>query len=301
MSGNGASGNLIVQSQATALALSGVDAPPQWLTARMSEMQRTGLEQIGQYIIPPRLKVVQPQSGLELKQAHGEGAVVVMPEGYKLYGLLQDGYGEPFFFVPLFFFPEFCTWNPYALKGSVPAIAERSLDPGSMLAYKARHREKWFEQYPESSDPKLKVRHCEHLNFMVLILGREDAYATTPVMLSFVRGEFQVGSRLCGLLRKRVQAGAAGIFVNVFQGVVGPRQNTQGSWWGIDVDNPAREYVEQGYIQPYIPEEMFEAVQGMFDEFQTAYDDKRLRPEYDDDIVSEAPAEAASAGGHTEY
>jgi len=105
-----------------------------------------GTEELGHYVIPARLKIVQKQSSDELLQEFGQGYVIIMKgdgSAEEVAKMKFDEKGNPvssegFNFVPLFFFVEYVCWNPIQLKGVAPAIRSRSLDPRSEVALKAK-------------------------------------------------------------------------------------------------------------------------------------------------------------------
>lgn len=195
--------------------------------AFMQEAGSEGTEQLGQFIRPPRIKVIQPLREGPYEQFE-PGDVVLTPTMLKLVSA-----GEPFHFVPLLFFPEYLTINPIKMKGQLPFIRERSLDPSGTIAMKSRNPEMRFEVCPENTQEK--IRHVECLTFIVVIAG-VPALMGLPIALSFSKGEYGRGTQFAALIKMR----HAPLYGCVFQGVcpAEKRKNQQGSWYGIDVSNP---------------------------------------------------------------
>lgn len=201
--------------------------------------QDAGIDNLRDFIIPPRLKTVQKQSDTLLEAGFNPGDLVVMPSRLLFAQMSLDRKtGEPFHFVPLFFFAEWCTWNPFELKGTMPAIRERTFDAESPLAKKARDpslRQFVCPEVPEKEGKKLYCRHVEHLNFMVLMADAGSEFSDVPLVLSFARGEYMTGSAFLSLLSMR----RAKCYGCVFEGRAAFRPDKgKGSWYGVDVTNP---------------------------------------------------------------
>lgn len=234
-----------------------------------------GLDDLGTYIIPPRLKVVQRQSSTELLSLFNPGTLIAVPQMVEVSGMEDSMTGLPFFFTPLFFFAEWLAWNPIEMKGVLNSIRERTLDPESALAAKARNPRLWREVCPESKDHK--IRNCEHLNLVVLLLG-DNVLAGTPMVISFSRSEHKCGSKLLSLIKMR----KAPIFGCQFMGVVGHRANNKGEWFGVDVVNPAGD----SNITPFVQdEETYKRLKALHLELKEAHEKMQIRVDYDEDPV----------------
>lgn len=239
-----------------------------------------GTENLGQFIIPPRLKVVQKQSGDAFLESFNQGDTILVPQMMTVAPVLLNDSGRPtkegetFNFTPLFFFPEWVTWNPLETRGSLAAIRERTTDPNDELVAKCRNNKLWFEQCPEQ--PELQVRNVEHLNFLVVLLDGE--LAGTPCILTFARAEHKSGSSFAALIKMR----KAPIYGCVFQAKVGFRDNGKGQWYGLDIGNPEG---DSGWVED---QEMYERFKQLHLEFKEAHESQRIRPDYGDDTESEA-------------
>ncbi len=242
-----------------------------------------GTEDLEQYIIPPRIKVVQKQADELLLSKFNVGDVILVPNQLVVAEMTVDDRGRPtddaesFFVVPVYFYAEWCTWNPIQMRGQTAAIRERSQDPKSTIAQKAKNAELRYEPHPDN--PEYNIRHVEHLNFIVLIRDH-SAFTDEPCIVSFSRGEHGAGQRFCSLLRMR----KAPIYGCVFQCRVGPRNNQQGDWFGIDVANPDEPH------PPWVTEDEFEAYKELHGKFAELHKGAKIRVEYEDREA--APADA---------
>jgi len=234
-----------------------------------------GIDDLRQYVTPPRIKVVQKQARTDLLDMFGVGDVIVVPANIVVTEMGRTdkgqptGEADPFFIVPLFFYVEWCTWNPLELKGKVPAIRDRSFDPKSALALKAKSSEHRKELIPGEKD--LYMRHVEHLNFIVMLYDH-PTLGGAPVVMTFARGEHFSGRGLCNLIKLR----KAPLYGCVFECHLGHRENEQGDWWGLDIINPA------GDVSPWVNAEEFEAFKALHLEFVKAHQDARIRVDYDE-------------------
>ena len=189
--------------------------------------------------------------------------------------------GTPFLFTPVFFFPEWCVWNPLELKDKLPMIRERTFDPQNPIAKKARDPQLRFEPFPDN--PQYKLRYVEHLNF-VIMLDPSHEFGAQPIILTFCRGEHVAGSRLCSAITMR----KAPLYGCVFEGRVGtPRANERGSWYGLDARNPESS-------SPWVEKGRFEAHKAIHEEFKALHADAKVRVDYDKD--SEADPAATAEG-----
>lgn len=198
----------------------------------MREDQDLGMEKLSQHIRPPRVKVLQSNRS-SAYAAFKEGEVILTPLGLRVAEL-----GQPFWFIPLLFYPEYCIVNPLELKGTLSMIRERTLDVNSPIAAKARDPERRrSESCPENA--KYNLSYVEYLTYICVIIGVDGVPPNLPVSMSFSGAEHRTGSQLASLLKLR----GCAIFGNVFEACVpkNKRENAKGSWFGLNVSNPQSE------------------------------------------------------------
>lgn len=260
---------------------SAADMVPAHIAEAQAEEGREGVDALKRYVRPARVKVCQSNRTGALK-SFKEGAVILTPAN-----LLVADVNEPFYFVPILFFPEYLTINPWALKSTLPFIRERSLDDMGEIAIKSRDKDKRNADIcPEDPSGKLTLRHVESLTFLCVIVG-------TPMVcaMSFQRGEYRVGAQLASQISMR----GGPIYSMVFEGRVPPekRKNDQGEWYGIDVMAPTGDDAPSPWVQS--PEE-FVKLRDMHREYKKILQDQLLvvDHDYDDDTDNAAPNEAAS-------
>lgn len=251
---------------------------PEWLT----KYSRRGLEQIGEYLLVPRIKIVQKQADSALLDKFGLGDVIVSPLGVLIAPMTVDGKkiqppGKPFLFTPILFWPEWLTTNPIEMRGQLPFIADRSLDPKSALAVKS--------QNPATRKEKrgtIEVRHVECLNFVVLVHDVEGL-REAPMILSFAKSEHFTGQKFCNLISMR----KASIFSGIYQAQANARKNASGEWFGLDISNP-----NSG--SPWVTEEQYSAFTTLHEELQNVKTRGGIRAE--DEELDEENGEPAPTG-----
>ena len=226
---------------------------PSWL----NDVKIEGLEEIKQYVSPPWLKVVQKQSDDKLLEHHNVGDVILSPTNQHV-----CNNSEQFAFVPIFFYTEYCTWNPISARGTLPAIRDRSFDSSSTIAEKARNSQLRFEVIDGQ-----ECRHVEHLNFIIIIQGT-NACAGEPIIMSFARGEHFSGKNLCSLIKMR----KASPFYCVFSAGLSIRSTPQGNWWGLDIVNPQE--------SPWIDKTDVEKFKELYEEFKELHASASIRANY---------------------
>lgn len=272
-----ASGTLVPANQYTPSGLMVADMPDYLQTEESG-----GLELLQQYIRPPFLKIVQPQSAGELKAKFREGDVITTPGQQLVTAVhkLADGRcsmdmlaaSNPFYVTPLYFYPEFIAWNPRDPRVKLPAIRDRSLDPNSPVAKRARDFNNREMPCPELTDKM--VRFCEHLNFVVNV-WYNDAISE-PHIMSFSRSEFKPGVKF----NEKIVTRKRKIYAGVYQVVTAYRSNDQGQWYGYNVDNPS---ADSG-VGPWVPsKEMYDWFAGMHDYFLGLHEAGQIQADYDDD------------------
>lgn len=243
--------------------------------------ERIGTEELAQYVSPPRIKIVQSLSKALLEQ-FCLGDCVIVPNGIMLSEMGRDDKGKPtgeskgFTFIPLYFYVEWCTWNPV---GMVPSIIARTLHRDHPIALKAQNSNLRTETLTDGTT----VRHVEHLNFVISI---ENSIVTDPVILSFSRSEHRSGRQLCNLVRMR----KAPIFGCRFAANIAGRENDQGAWWGLDITNPESD--------PWVNADSFEGMKAAHLELKVLADESKIRAQYDGDDLpgSEAASEGETVG-----
>lgn len=258
---------------------------PDWMRGEAD----LGIEDLSQFIVPPRMKVVQKTSLPPFDELFAPGEVCVVPQMVRVAGMAEAKVGQPFYFVPLLFFPEWCLCNPIELKGTLPFVRARTLDPSSPMVAKSRNPALWSEPCPDK--PEYEMRYVEMLNFVVLLHGDHEL-AGVPVVMSFSKAEHRSGSNFAALIKMR----RAPIYGCQFAGVVGWRQNQKGQWFGIDVVNPP---ADSGVTPFVIDRELYEKHKALHLELKAAHDESKIRVDYDD--APEGAVESTLDDGKTEY
>lgn len=241
-----------------------IAVPPEMqLPSFMADQPREGIDELKNFIRPPRIKVVQPTSGEDFSDKFEPGEVVSLPTFTKIVSMEDKKTGTPFLIVPIFFWPEWVTVNPREQK-DLPRIAERSHDPRSIIAVKSRDAKTRTEDVGLSCGKP--VSHEEHLNFIVCLYGLEGhPLNLEPMILSFSRGEHNVGTNFAALIKMR----KASIYGNVFQAHSAYRSNDDGVWYGIEVDNPAG----PAYVQD---ETLYNKFKELHNELKEAHAENRI-------------------------
>lgn len=242
------------------------------------ELSKGMNESLNQYVTPPRVKVVQPLTKPPVSEHFAAGDVCLMP----MMQLVSKKQTE-FSFVPLFFFAEFITTNPL---GSDTFIRDRSTDPKSVIAQKARDP----QRREETIEGGIKIRHTEVLNYIVSIVGH-DELTGTPVTLSFARAEHKQGTNLASRIKLR----NVPMCGTVWTAKSAQRSNPKGTWWGIDVFQCQE---ENGLVQdPAI----FDMFVNQHNELKKAYIEQRLIVEQDEDNVDGSIVEGSVGAKTGEY
>lgn len=238
----------------------------------MKDETTQGVVALKQYVTPRRLKIVQKQSSEDLLKNFFVGDVIITPDNDIVCSMGRDDDGRPtespgFLLTPVYFFVEYCTWNPIELKGRSMAIRGRSIDPNGEIARKAKDPETRYEPHP--TEANLKIRHVEHLNFLCLLEGSDDQ----AVILTFDRGDHRAGRVFCDLVVMR----KASIFSGIYKANVNHRENELGDWWGIDMCNPS---VEES--KPWVDEEKFAKLKEIHEHFANLNKSETLRADYEE-------------------
>lgn len=247
---------------------------PSWLSTNVD----SGIEELNNFIIPPRLKVVQPTS--KVPEGIMPGDVLLMPQGLKVIGLSINEKGfvgrtsDKVIFTPLFFFPEWVAWNPLEVKGQEPAVIASSYDRGSDIAMRARDPKMRKQPHPtakRNDGSAAQISYVEHLNFIVLL--HSEGFNVIPALMSFSRSEHRHGTNFAALIKMR----QAPLYACKFAFNVGYRENDKGRWYGLDITNPTE---EQG---PWVSEEMFHVTQRHYEELKKAHEANSIRVDHDFD------------------
>jgi hypothetical protein len=199
-----------------------------------TEVEKVGVDQIKNFVKPPRLKVIQAQSDSTFTDQFQPGDVIIVPQMLLVSPLGKDAsngkpneVGQPFTVQPIFFFPEWCVWNPLETKGTLPMLGERSLDPNGQLAIYSRDPSK--REFVCPTAPQYKCKIQEHLNFVFLIDGE-------AVIASFHRGSYTAGQTLLTLIQMRDKS----LFACKFQAQSTFQSNKKGKWYGLTFTNPTK-------------------------------------------------------------
>lgn len=271
--------NPLARAGAQSKALASAVAP---MPAFLTEKTVRGMEDLSKYVVLPRLKIVQKSASRDLLDQFRVGSVVVHPLGVMLADIAMRANGQSeetsdsFKFVPLYFFEEWCTHNPV---GTQPFIRERTRDPKSELAMKAKDRNRRLETITEGN-ATIQVRHVEHLNFVCLLYASDNPLCVerTPFILSFYRGSHGGGRQLASLLKAR----RASPFACVIEAHTSFQQREPHDWYRLDVSNPP------DGESPWVTEEEY----GDFEKLYTELKAQQLTADYSDGM-----GEAGEAGG----
>lgn len=260
------------------VGLSQIEAKPEFLQELKREDMH-GIAEVSQFVVMPRMKFVQKASGGAIAENFDVGDVIVMPSMTRIAQVEKnaagkpDKFGERFFIVPLFFYPEWCLWNPIELRGTMPAIRKRTKDPRDAVALKAKNMDTWFEKCPEL--PEKNMRYVEHLNFICLLMGNEE-FEDVPLVMSLARGEHKSGSNLCMQIRAR----KAPIYASQFMCRSAYRPSTgKGDWWGVDITPPDAD----AGVSSWVSKEMFDKCKTLHLGIKELHDAGKIQVDLEDD------------------
>ena len=244
------------------------------LPAFMQQFVGDGTETMHDYFTPPIMRIVQRQSRKPIIDMFQPGSVIAVP----ILQLIAQP-SEKFYIVPLLFYPEWVAWNPIQARNILPAVRDKSLDPRSVIALKARNPITRKEPCPDSREGE--IRYLEHLNFIVHILP-PNPLANIPIVMSFSSGEYRTGSNFSTLIQMR----RAPIYGCQFEVTVAERSNNKGNWFGFDIRNPSVE----SNVPPFVMDEkLFEQYKALHAEYKSVYEKRLLQTQYEEpDSVLEA-------------
>lgn len=236
-----------------------------------------GVDQLSEFVRPPRIKMIQKSASDELLDKFSVGDCVIMPQE-----ILVCSKGESITFTPIYFFPEWIIRNPWALK-DLPMIHDRSRDPQSEIAKRARNRDTWFEDIEGTSNDKNggkphQRQYVEVLNFIGMIHGVEGL-ENTPVLFSNSKGAWKHGSNLASMVKMRGQS----IYACNFKLTSKAFEGSGNTYYAMEPSNPE----ETPFVET---EEEFLRNK----EFHALFSETQIEAEYDD-----PDKEAAEADGST--
>lgn len=192
--------------------------------------QDTSLEAMKAQRIVPRLKVVQGLTNELMKDAVGEGGIVLAPGGFPV-----ARKKEPIIVSPLFYFTEYVKWADRN-DSNTPAVMARTFQMNSDIARRACDMQKRTERYGGSDDKPLNARYVEHLCFVCMLEATPDgSYAGELVTLSFEKGENMQGRSLInGCLMRRIGDTRVPLWAQRWQLTTALREKRGYKWWGFD-------------------------------------------------------------------
>lgn len=239
---------------------------PAWLTETDS-----GVDNLAQFIVPPRLKIVQPTS--KLVDDFTMGDVLLMPQKMRVTGLQLDEKkrlgknSDSILFTPLFFFAEYCVWNPLEDKSQM--IIESTYDQTSEIAQRARDYKRRREPHPTLEGKYITYR--EHLNFIVLM--HLEGFNVLPCLMSFAGAEHRSGTNFAAMIKMRM----APMYACQFTFKVASRENDRGRWYGLDIENPTEQ------LGGFVNEQMFSVTKKFYADLKAAHEARNIRVEHDVD------------------
>lgn len=245
---------------------------PAFLVEAVKTGGSTGLEEMREFLTPPRLKITQAMSKGEFKQ-FPVGTVLVTPTNEVVCG--PQGY---FAFTVLYAYSQFCVHNPYKRPEGMSLIRESTFDYNSEIAAKCRN----FVSEPFPEDPSLEIKYATHINALIVVHGI-PTLANVPVMLSQYMGEWKAGRRMLDLLNARTSDGTP-IYAHNLMAHEATHKSGSNEWEGLDISNPTAD-VDVGR---FVTAEQFAVYKQLHE--QCKADKERFTIKYDDEVESEAVA-----------
>jgi hypothetical protein len=230
-------------------------------------------DDIKEYIKYPDLKIIQKTTKEDLIELHGIGSCILIPGG-----TLIATKGEHFDVIPIFRHTEFCLHSSIKDEQS-PMILERSYDPNSELAMRARDKDKRKESYPDND--QWFYQWVEHLNFACLISNGKDL-DLTPVNISFNKGEFFQGkTMLNAMYQRKLKGNRVPMYLQRLSFTPAFRDiSVDQKWWGMDFA-----FAEESLI---LDPELGAFCDAQHNELKKAFKEKRLVVDYDVDNTETA-------------
>lgn len=195
----------------------------------LADVKNEGTEKLKNYLIPSVIRVVQKNSSDGLLSKFQAGQVLILPEEI----MIADK-DEMATFIPLFFYVEYCAWNPRAVKDIEGSIRARTFDANSEIAIKARDPEKWAEPHPDASrypNDNMDIRYQEHLNYMVMV--QHEFAPVTPCVISFSSTGHMIGRKFANLITAR----NAPIYAGKYEMMTTKQSNAKGDWYQFSISN----------------------------------------------------------------
>ena len=232
---------------------------------------------LSEFMIVPRIKIVQKSAQGGLGDEFKTGTVLIMPNK----GVIAQR-EEPFLFVPLHFYVDYTKQAPV---GSDEFILERSANPDSWIAKKSRDPKQRKELVPNTNPPQY-ISYVETLNFVVTLFNHP--LAGMPLFLSFSKGEHYSGRQFINLFKMR----EAAFECTVFQGQTGKRERKGFDWYGFDIVNP-----NVSGASPWVEDEtLLEKLSTMQKIIRDAFAHGSLKAAEEEDLIPEAETLQADAG-----
>lgn len=292
--------NELVVQQQTGAMLAASDELPEFLRGGALSNAELGKEDLSLYVMHPRMKIVQKSARRELLEKFAPGDVILSPQLElvaaidKLPNGLPGTTGAVFTFVPLYFYSEFCCWNPMG-HDDLPVIHDRTFNRKSELAQKCMrvtHTEPATKADgspvldKKTGLPALRKFH-EHLNFIVLFTHRAELTGIKAVM-SFSRGNFTDGKELAALCMMRV---GVPLWCNQFCGNIRhDASNPEGDYFRPKFYNPLPNYGIGRYVAD---EAQAEYLKQLRNELHMQHQAALLRVDYTETDVTAGKADAA--------
>lgn len=194
----------------------------------------------------PTLKIIQSTVDKNIKKKFGEGSAIVRPGDQIIWKYDDEESDEPFQFVPLFIFIEYCKWSAFG-DTSKPMIMVRTTDKHSDIAKKALNPDTREELYEGHKDkPEKEQQHysyVEHYRVLGVIYG-DHMFNGIPLTLSFERGENWNGVNFVAAcqMRRQLVTDKDGeeshvkvpLWAQVWNISVSARSRGAYNWYGLD-------------------------------------------------------------------
>lgn len=238
------------------------------LPAYLQEHAGEGAEEMTEDVL--RLKVVQASADSELKDEHGEGALVANPGS-----LLAAEYEKGIRVIPILRYTSWKMMPDLNDKDPIVEVYDRN-DP---IAVKARDPKTWKEVYGPDND--MKRTHSECINFLIAICSGPLAGRTA--VLTFDRGSHFLGKRM----ESHIAAKKAPIYAYMFNVRV-----TQESSRGGKPYYAARAEPQDGFI----PADKAEITRAMHIEARDSFEAMK-KAATGSEANTHAPADTDDGGG----
>lgn len=220
--------------KANQIAITTVMAPPPAYLSKFCD--GAGVKELETTATIPRLRIVQSMSDTELKDAFGEGAVILKDDAE----LIAEK-EKPFSAIPIIYYESFEQWRDVNDAANASPIVAATMNRTSVLADRAMQR--LIEPYPDNGKLSYSYRHC--LNLILLLLDAKHR-AGGQCIYTWMRGEFKLGTGVVGFLRRRLMVAAKpdGTTPPIFSLVLSlhsePTKNRKSqSWYVLNVDRDA--------------------------------------------------------------